>query len=73
MKIWAEFAGADSILARFNVGEAQVLFIKERRIKQGRTPIDITEIPVELGLQSEESYQTSRHRDPAAKSGGDCR
>lgn len=56
----------DPIYAYFNVSEAQVLLVKETRIKQGRAPVDITEIPVELGLQSEEGYPHKGHLDYAS-------
>lgn len=53
----------DPIYAYFNVSEAQVLTVKERRREEGGKAIDITEVPVELGLQSETGYPHKGHLD----------
>jgi membrane fusion protein, multidrug efflux system len=44
------------IYVYFNVSETEVLRIKEGLAKQGKTVRDIPEIPVEIGLQTEDGY-----------------
>jgi membrane fusion protein, multidrug efflux system len=44
------------IYVYFNVSETLVLRVKETLAKQGKTLQDIPEVPVEIGLQTEEGY-----------------
>ncbi len=46
----------DPIYVYFNVSEQQVLRIKEALAARGRTVRDVHDVPVEIGLQTEEGY-----------------
>ena len=59
----ATIVQVDPIYAYFNVSEAQVLFVKEMLLKEGGGPLDITKVPVELGLQPEQGYPHKGHLD----------
>jgi multidrug efflux system membrane fusion protein len=53
------------IYVNFNVSEAQVLQVKQSFAKQGRSlrSVDLTNVPVEIGLQGEEGYPHKGHLD----------
>jgi multidrug efflux system membrane fusion protein len=53
----------DPIYVYFNVAETTVLRIKEGAAKQGRTRADIQEVPVEIGLQTEDGFPHKGHLD----------
>jgi membrane fusion protein, multidrug efflux system len=52
----------------FNVSETLVLRVKETLAKQGKTLQDIPEVPVEIGLQTEEGFPHVGHLDYVAPS-----
>ena len=56
----------DPIYVYFTVSETAVLRIKEGLAKLGRTLRDIHEVPVEIGLQTEEGYPHKGHLDYVA-------
>ncbi len=58
----------DPLNVYFNVSEAQVLAIRQELVRQGRTlqQIDLPNIVVEIGLQSEEGYPHKGHLDYAS-------
>jgi membrane fusion protein, multidrug efflux system len=55
----------DPIYAYFNIAETTVLRIKEELAKRGR-PLDIQQVPVEIGLQTEDGYPHQGHLDYVA-------
>lgn len=53
----------DPMQVYFNVSETVVLRIKEGLAKEGRTVRDIRDVPVEIGLQTEEGFPHKGHLD----------
>jgi membrane fusion protein, multidrug efflux system len=56
------------LYAYFNASEPQVLAIRRNRAQRGESPLpaDLSEIPVEMGLQDEEGYPHKGHLDYVA-------
>ena len=52
----ATIVANDPIYVNFNVGEQEVLRMREEIKRQGLSPQDLKKIPVEVGLQSEDGY-----------------
>lgn len=52
----AQIVRIDPLYVYFNVGEQEVLKVKEALARQGRTLGEISKIPVEIGLQTETGY-----------------
>jgi RND family efflux transporter MFP subunit len=52
----ATIVQVDPIYTYFNVSEQQVLNIKAELARQGRTIADVHNVPVEIGLQTEQGY-----------------
>jgi len=52
----ATIVQVDPIYTYFNVSEQQVLNIKAELARQGRTITDVHNVPVEIGLQTEQGY-----------------
>lgn len=61
----ASIVQTDPLYVYFNVSEMQVLTIKEMLTKEGKTlrQADLPNIPVEIGLQTEEGYPHKGHLD----------
>jgi multidrug efflux system membrane fusion protein len=55
----------DPIYVYFNIAETTVLRIKEELAKRAR-PLDIQQVPVEIGLQTEDGYTHKGHLDYVA-------
>src|SRR3984893_1366333 len=64
----ATIVATDPIYVNFNVGEQEVLRMREEIKRQGLSPQDLKKIPVEVGLQSEEGYPHKGTLDYAAPS-----
>ena len=62
----ATIVATDPIYVNFNVGEQEVLRMREEIKRQGLTPQDLKKVPVEVGLQSEEDYPHKGTLDYAA-------
>jgi membrane fusion protein, multidrug efflux system len=56
----------DPIYVYFNIAETTVLRIKEELAKRAR-PLDIQQVPVEIGLQTEDGYPHKGHLDYVAR------
>jgi membrane fusion protein, multidrug efflux system len=58
----------DPIYAYFNASEPQVLAIRRNRAERGESlrPTDLSDIPVEIGLQDEDGYPHKGHLDYAS-------
>lgn len=52
----ATIVALDPIYVNFNVNEQDVLRIREEARRRGMTPSDLRQLPVEVGLQTEEGY-----------------
>jgi RND family efflux transporter MFP subunit len=52
----ATIVALDPIYVNFNVNEQDVLRIREEARKRGMTPSDLRQLPVEVGLQTENGY-----------------
>ena len=52
----AQIVQINPIYAYFSVNERQVLRIKDELAKRGRTLRDVRDVPVEIGLASEDGY-----------------
>ncbi len=52
----ASIVQTDPIYVYFNVSEQQVLQVKQTLAAQGRKAADLHDVPVEIGLQTEEGY-----------------
>jgi RND family efflux transporter MFP subunit len=52
----ATIVALDPIYANFNVNELDVLKIRAEARRRGLTPTDLKQIPVEIGLQTEDGY-----------------
>ena len=64
----ATIVANDPIYVNFNVGEQEVLRMREEIKRQGLSPQDLKKIPVEVGLQSEDGYPHKGTLDYAAPS-----
>jgi RND family efflux transporter MFP subunit len=62
----ATIVATDPIYVNFNVGEQEVLRMREEIKRRGLSPQDLKKIPVEVGLQSEEGYPHQGTLDYAA-------
>jgi membrane fusion protein, multidrug efflux system len=59
---------SDPLYAYFNASEPQVLAFRRNRLERGESsrPTDLSDIPVEIGLQDEEGYPHKGHLDYAS-------
>jgi RND family efflux transporter MFP subunit len=62
----ATIVQVDPIWVNFNVSEQDVQRIRAERAKMGQTTNDVSNIPVEVGLQTDTGYPYSGHLDYAA-------
>ena len=62
----ATIVATDPIYVNFNIGEQEVLRVREEIKRRGLTPQDLKKIPVEVGLQSEQGYPHQGTLDYAA-------
>jgi RND family efflux transporter MFP subunit len=62
----ATIVATDPIYVNFNVGEQEVLRMRDEIKRRGLTPQDLKQIPVEVGLQSEQGYPHKGTLDYAA-------
>ena len=56
----------DPIWVNFNISEQDVLRIRAERARLGQTTNDVSNIPVEVGLQTDTGYPHTGHLDYAA-------
>jgi len=64
----ASIVASDPIYVNFNVNEQDVLRIRAEAMRRGMTPSDLKQIPVEVGLQTEDGYPHQGKLDYAAPS-----
>jgi len=62
----ATIVAHDPIYVNFNVNEQDVLRIRAEAMRRGMTPSDLKQIPVEVGLQTEDGYPHQGKLDYAA-------
>jgi len=62
----ATIVASDPIYVNFNVNEQDVLRIRAEAMRRGMTPSDLKQIPVEIGLQTEDGYPHQGKLDYAA-------
>jgi RND family efflux transporter MFP subunit len=62
----ASIVSLDPIFVNFNVNEQDVLRIRAEARRRGLTPADFRQIPVEIGLQTEDGYPHQGKLDYAA-------
>jgi RND family efflux transporter MFP subunit len=62
----ATIVALDPIYVNFNVNEQDVLRIRAEAMRQGKTPSDLKQVPVEVGLQTEDGYPHQGKLDYAA-------
>jgi RND family efflux transporter MFP subunit len=64
--VLATIVQMEPIYVNFNVGEQDVIRIRENIRKRGLTPQDLKKVPIEVGLQTEEGYPHKGMLDYAA-------
>jgi len=62
----ATIVALDPIYVNFNVNERDVLRIRAEAMRRGMTPSDLRQIPIEVGLQTEDGYPHQGRLDYAA-------
>jgi RND family efflux transporter MFP subunit len=62
----ATIVAHDPIYVNFNVNEQDVLRIRAEAMRRGMTPSDLKQIPIEVGLQTEDGYPHQGRLDYAA-------
>jgi RND family efflux transporter MFP subunit len=62
----ATIVALDPIYVNFNVNEQDVLRIRAEAMRQGKTASDLKQVPIEVGLQTEDGYPHQGKLDYAA-------
>jgi RND family efflux transporter MFP subunit len=62
----ASIVALDPIYVNFTVSEQDVLRIRAEARRRGLTPTDLTHLPIDVGLQTEDGYPHQGHLDYAA-------
>ena len=62
----ATIVSLDPIYVNFNVNEQDVLLVRAEARRRGMTPADLTHLPLQVGLQTEEGYPHQGNLDYAS-------
>jgi RND family efflux transporter MFP subunit len=62
----ATIVSLDPIYVNFNVNESDVLRVRGEALRKGLTPTDLKQVPIEVGLQTENGYPHKGNLDYAA-------